>query len=88
MQKSLTDIESFDEKVNQIFREAEVNRSRLFDINETGKQLGLNNEEIETIEYHLKRSNMVESAKGSLLRVSKYGHMLYKGQINYGYAPI
>lgn len=88
MLKPLTDVESFDLKVNQLFKAAEVNRSRLFDINKIGNQMGLNEEEINAISYHLKRANMVESAKGSLLRVSKYGHMIYSGQINYGYAPI
>lgn len=84
----LTDVESFDVKVNQLFKEAEVSRSGLFDINKIGKKLGLNEEEIESIKFHLKRSNMVETAQGPLLRVSKYGHMLHHGQINHGYAPI
>ena len=84
----MPDIERYNHKVNRLFSEAEQSRSGLFDIIKTGMKIGLDCKEIETIHYHLKRSNMVENAGGSLLRISKYGHMMYKGQINYGYAPI
>jgi len=88
MHRSLSEIESFDKKVTQLFKEAHHSRSGLFNIEETGKKIGLDSREIETISYHLKRSNMLETANGSLVRISKYGHLMYSGQINHGYAPI
>lgn len=88
MHRSLPEIESFDQKVSQLFKEAKHSRSGLFDIEKLGKNIGLDSAEIESISYHLKRSNMLETANGSLVRISKYGHLMYSGQINYGYAPI
>jgi hypothetical protein len=88
MFKSLPDIESYDHKVSKLFKEAKLSRSGLFDIEKTGRKIGLDSQEIETIYYHLIRSNMVETASGSLVRISKYGHMMYNGQINHGYAPM
>ncbi len=88
MQKSLPDIESFDKKVTQLFKEAQHSRSGLFNINRAGKKIGLQDEEIEALHYHLKRSNMVEDVNGPILKFSKYGKMLHNGDINYGYVPI
>ena len=88
MLKTLPDIESYDQKVSQLFKEAQVTRSGLFDLKNVGKKIGLKKDEIEAMHYHLKKSNMIENANGSLLRISKYGKMLQKGEINYGYAPI
>jgi len=88
MHRSLPEIDSFDKKVKQLFEEAHHSRSGLFDIEKTGKKIGLDSTEIETISYHLKRSNMLETANGSLVRISKYGDLMYSGQINHGYAPI
>ena len=88
MLRSLPDIECFEVKVTQIFKEAQRTRSGLFDIASLGRKIGLDKDEIEAMHYHLKRSDMIEQAEGSLLRISKYGHMLQKGQINHGYLPI
>ena len=88
MRRSLPDIESFELKVTQIFKEAKRTRSGLFDLASLGRKIGLDKDEIEAMYYHLKRSGMIEEAKGSILRISKYGRMLQKGQINHGYVQI
>ena len=88
MHRSLPEIEAFERKVSQLLKEAYHSRSGIFDIEKTGKKIGLDSREIETMSYHLKRSNMLETANGSLVRISKYGHLMYSGQINQGYAPI
>ena len=88
MYRSLPEIKAYEKKVSQLFKEAYHSRSRIFDIEKTGKKIGLDSREIETMSYHLKRSNMLETANGSLVRISKYGHLLYSGKINLGYAPI
>ena len=88
MLRSLPDIESFEVKVTQIFKEAQRTRSGLFDIASLGRKIGLDKDEIEAMRYHLKRSDMIERANGSLLRISKYGQMIQNGQINHGYLPI
>ncbi len=88
MNRTIQDIEHFDTKVNSIFKEAEKNRSGLFDLDNLGKKIGLNNKEIEAINYHLKRNDMIEKVNGSLFRISKYGRMIQHGQITQGYVPI
>ncbi len=88
MRRSLPDIESFEVKATQIFKEAQRTRSGLFDLASLGRKIGLDKDEIEAMHYHLKRSDMIERANGSLFRISKYGQMIQNGQINHGYLPI
>ena len=88
MHRRLQYIESYNQKVTELFKEAQVTRSGLFDLRNVGKKIGLKKDEIEAMYYHLKKSNMIENASGSLLRISKYGKMLQNGEINYGYAPM
>jgi len=88
MLRSLPDIESFEVKVTLLFKEAQRTRSGLFNIASLGRKIGLDKDETEAMHYHLKRSDMIEKANGSLLRISKYGQMIQNGQINHGYLPI
>lgn len=88
MNKSLIDIEHYEEKLSKLFKEAQLSRSGLFNIENTAKKIGLDNDEKEAMYYHLKRSNMIEDVNGPILKISKYGKMLQNGDINYGYAPI
>lgn len=88
MHRSLPEIEAFERKVSQLFKEAYYSRSGIFDMEKTGKKIGLDSREIETMSYHLKRNNILETTNGSHVRISKYGHLMYSGQINQGYAPI
>ena len=88
MIRLIQDVEQFDSKVNSLFKEAEKNRSGLFNLSSFGKKIGLNSNEIEALNYHLKRNDMIEEADCSLFRISKYGRMLQSGQISHGYVPI
>lgn len=88
MNRSIQDIEHFDKNVKKLFKAAEYSRSGLFDMETTGKKIGLNSTEIEAMDYYLKRGKIIETTKGSICRFSKYGRMIQNGQINHGYAPI
>ncbi len=88
MIRSIEDIEHFDKKVTKLFKAAQYSRSGLFDMNSTGKEIGLNSTEIEAMYYHLSRNSMIEITKNSLCRISKYGRMIQNGQITNGYVPI
>ena len=88
MNRLIPDIEHFDNKVSSLFKEAEKSRSGLFDIASLGKKIGLSTKEIEALNYHLKRNDMIEKVDGSIFRISKYGRMLQHGQITHGYVPI
>ena len=88
MNRSIKDIEHFDDTVNSLFKEAEKNRGGIFDLDSVGKRIGLDNYEIEALNYHLKRSDMIDKADGPLFRISKYGRMVLSGQITHGYVPI
>ena len=88
MTRTIQDVEHFDSKVNSLFAEAEKSGSGLFDIVSIGKRIGLKDKEIEALNYHLKRNDMIEKVDGSLFRISTYGRMLQSGQITHGYVPI
>lgn len=88
MNRSIQDIEHFDSKVSSLFKEAAKSRSGLFDLSNVGEKLGLDPKEIEALNYHLKRNDMIEKVDGSIFRISKYGRMLQSGQITHGYVPI
>lgn len=88
MNKTLVDIEHFEEKIDQLFEVAKLSRSGLFNIENTAEKIGLDKDEREAMYYHLKRSNMIEDVNGPILKISKYGKMMQNGDINHGYAPI
>ena len=88
MTRQIQDIEHYDSKVNNLFAEAEKSASGLFDMVSLGKRIGLNDKEIEAMNYYLKRNDMIEKVDGSLFRISRYGRMLQSGQITHGYVPI
>jgi len=88
MIRTLTDIECFEDKVGKLFKEAQLSRSGLFNIKNTGEKIGLKKDEIEAMYYHLKRSSMIEDVNGPILKITKYGHMINNGDINHGYVPI
>lgn len=88
MNRSILDIEHYDKKVTKLFKAAEYSRSGLFDMESTGRKIGLNSSEIKAMNYHLKRSEIIETTKGSICRFSKYGRMIQNGKITNGYAPM
>ena len=88
MLRQIPDVESFDFVVTRLFEEVEESKSDTFDIYSVGEKLGLNEDEIEAMYFHLRRSDMIEKAEGSLVKFSRYGEMMGKGEINHGYVPI
>ena len=86
--KQIPDLESFEFLLNKLFKIVDETSSDVFDIHRVGEKIGLNEEEIEAMNLHLKRSDMIEKADGSLVRISTYGHMMKEGQITHGYVPI
>ncbi len=88
MLREIPDVESFDHVVTKLFQEVEESTADTFDIYSMGEKFGLNEGEIEAMYFHLKRGEMIEQADGSLVRFSKYGHMMQNGEINHGYVPI
>jgi len=88
MLRHITDIDSYDFVVTRLFHEVEESTADSFDIYSMGEKIGLNEDEIDSVYFHLKRSDMIEQADGSLVRISRYGHMMHKGEISHGYIPI
>ena len=87
MIRQISDVECFDHVVTKIFQEVEESGSDSFDIYNIGEKIGLNEDEIEAMYFHLRRGEMIEQAGGSLVRISTYGHMIQNGEINHGYVP-
>ena len=88
MSKQIPDLESFEFVLNKFFSIVDESSGDIFDIQSVGKKIGLKEDEIEAMNLHLKRSNMIEPKGGSLARISTYGQMMMKGQITQGYVPI
>lgn len=88
MLRNITDVDSYDFVVTKLFQEVEESRTDSFDIYSMGEKIGLNDDEIDSIYFHLRRSDMIEQADGSLVRISRYGRMMHKGEISHGYLPI
>ncbi|MEM7008152.1 MAG: hypothetical protein AAF462_03375 [Thermodesulfobacteriota bacterium] len=88
MIKSLPDIESYDHIVKRLFKEIEQIDAESFNLYSYAAKLGLGQKEMETLYYHLKRGEIIENVSEREVRISKYGHMMYNGQINNGYVPI
>ncbi len=89
MFRSIPDVEFFQHKLDRMFEEVLSRDSNTFDIFELGKKIGLEETEIESMYWHLKRGDMIEKDDDSArLRFSCYGMMLQTGQIQEAYAPI
>lgn len=88
MLREITDVECFDFVVTRLFQEVEESSTDSFDIYSMGEKYGLNQDEIEAMYFHLRRSDMIEQADGSLVRFSRYGHMMQNGEISHGYVPL
>lgn len=88
MLKIIPDLESFEFVLSKLFKLVDDSSSEVFDIHSVGVQIGLNEDEIDAMNLHLKRSNMIESEGGSLVRISTYGQMMRKGEIQEAYVPI
>lgn len=88
MQKQIPDLESFEFVMDKLYEIVDESSSDEFDIHSVGVKIGLKEDEIEAMNLHLKRSNMIESQGGSLVKISTYGQMMKKGEIHEGYVPI
>ncbi len=72
MHRSLPEIEAFERKVSRLFKEAHHSRSGIFDMEKTGKKIGLDSREIETMSYHLTRNHMLETASRTTKILANY----------------
>lgn len=88
MLKNIPDLESFETVLSQLFKIVDESPNGVFDIHSVGVEIGLKEEEIDAMNLHLKRSNMIESEGGYTARISIYGEMIKKGQIREGFVPL
>ena len=88
MLKQIPDLESFEFVMDKLYEIVDESSSDEFDIHSVGETIGLSEDEIEAMNLHLRRSNIIEKAGGSLVRISTYGQMMRNGEINQGYVPI
>ena len=59
-----------------------------FDIDDVFNSSGLDNDEIDSILYHLKRGGIIESSSDlKSVKLSMYGEFMYRGFIKNGYVP-
>lgn len=88
MIRQIQDLESFEFVLDRLFKEVDNSDLDSFNLHELGEKIGLNDGEIEAMDFHLKRSDIIEKAGNSLVRISTYGQMMKSGKINQGYLPV
>lgn len=88
MLKNIPDLESFEFVLSKFFKIVDESASDIVDIYSVGVQIGLKEDEIEAMNLHLKRSNMIESDGGYMARISTYGEMIKRGEIREGFIPL
>jgi hypothetical protein len=63
--------------------------SELIHIREISKLAGINESEIDSFIYHLRRAEIIETDRESkFAKLTLYGHLMREGKIKIGYAPI
>lgn len=88
MFRTINEVECFEHKLAMMYEEVASTGSGLFDMQETGRKIGLSDADIESMYWHLKRGDILEKDIDSgLVRFSGYGVMLQTGQIMEACAP-
>ena len=90
MNKYVPEINDFEIKAKKFADKLiELNHNNPTDIDMVANLAGINNEDVSSLVYYLKRGELIQTDKESkLAKPTLYGELMFKGEIKNGYFPL